>query len=250
MRGKHQQQGPVRTQSTVETQSSPHDETPIEGRQVVFRDAAGNDVYTEPAPPRIAHPPRGADVAAEVERLARKLVIEEEEQRAAMARRGRVRRMPDGRFVHADGTEVQPHIAFPDATDPDGSEMIGPDGESLVKPGFVERWVRFEYGSSGEKLNTRINQFKRDGYEPVINPATNQPLLGPLGMAMQAPIATAAERTKNKTPFGAVNPRQPIKDLEDSIRNANSGLGYQAIRPYTKSERVQTTEEHYVTLDP
>jgi hypothetical protein len=60
---------------------------------------------------------------------------------------------------------------------PDPSSMIGADGRSLVKHGYVGRWVRADNARRQEILS-------RMGAEDVIAEDGN-PLVGPLGRAVQ-----------------------------------------------------------------
>ena len=85
------------------------------------------------------------DTAALVERMARRLAVEEQAAEVARMRaRASAATSSGGRWVRQDGSEVRPMVAFPDAVDLDGSEMLDEEGKSLVKPGYAERWVRFD----------------------------------------------------------------------------------------------------------
>lgn len=165
-------------------------------------------------------------------RMAEKLVAMEAAARSqrALARQRTQKRREDGTVLPEQPGEGQPTFTVrPRRARADATRMVGPDGKSLVKPGWVPRWVR-NTDALNRPSDARIEDFKDFGYEPVIDPTTNKPLTSIYGIAMQAPSQQYALRVMEHSPPGALNPDELYDDTRIAIEEANSEAGEEIAR--------------------
>jgi len=107
-------------------------------------------------------------------------------------------------------------------TDFDETLIADSKGEKAGTPGYVTRWVRTRDHANRE-VAQRIAEFKRYGFEPIIDPHTGQPITSHLGIAMEAPVEAYGERILDKSKEGAFDreallegTRAALDDLNDA----------------------------------
>jgi len=189
------------------------------------------ETAAEPVKPAKSKKAPRAAAAADPETLgsqiAEKLVAMEVAARTerALARQRTRHRREDGTELPAEGEAGQPTFTVrPRRARADTTRMVGEDGKSLVKPGWVPRWVR-NVDHMNRATEARVEDFKDFGYEPVIDPGTGKPLTSLYGIAMQAPPQQYALRVKEYSAPGALNPNDLYEDTRVAIDELNHEAG-------------------------
>ncbi len=76
--------------------------------------------------------------------------------------------------------------------EPDRSVIVDSQGNPAGKPGYTQRWVSVH---DGDRITyQRAHAFRQQGYEVIVDPHTGNPIVGPFGMAMQAPPEAEGKR--------------------------------------------------------
>ncbi len=89
------------------------------------------------------------------------------------------------------GKPLGPILASAVTTQSDASLIVNRNGDYAVKDGHLGRWVRLTDSQERESY-ARAREFRQRGFEPVLD-EDGEPITGPLGIAMQAPLEAVAD---------------------------------------------------------
>ena len=109
----------------------------------------------------------------------------------------------------------------------DAAAMIGRDGRSLVKPGWIPRWVR-DKDEDGRPNTRRYRMFMSMGCEDVLD-NDGRPLIGRLGRAIQMPPEVYAARVIRESPSGAFDSSPYVQGAIEMGEAANRQLGRKVV---------------------
>ncbi len=120
------------------------------------------------------------------------------------------------------------------ADTPDVIAITDVNGKSLVKPGWIGRWVRL-IDSQGRESNVRLREFQGWGAEVILDPdkpkvdGKLQPKRDVWGIAVQMPPDRYGARVIDRSPHGAFDNDQILSNLDDLAESMNSQAGYRAV---------------------
>ncbi len=125
---------------------------------------------------------------------------------------------------------------------PDEIAITDINGKSLVRPGWIGRWVRLT-DSQGRESNVRLREFQAWGAEVILDP--DKPKVdGKLqqkrdvwGIAVQMPAAKYGARVIARSPHGAFDNDAILSNLDDLAESINSQAGIRAVG-------IEAAEEH------
>ncbi len=109
---------------------------------------------------------------------------------------------------------------------PDLAAMTDSEGNSLVKPGWVPRWVRMK-DLEGKPSERRLRMFRAWGAEDVLD-ETGKPLVDILGKAVQLPPERYAARVLRSSQTGAFDDNPMTEQLMEQMEGFNRQVGYRA----------------------
>lgn len=187
--------------------------------------------------PEVAGARRARELAAEEELLLRESEQLRKNARTDPEARRRLKQLSSRRRV------------MPDMSRPTDSQ-----GHELDLRGLVPRWVS-EQDHLGRAKSQRVGYFQEYGFTPVLDPHTNQPIRGMLGVLMAGPLEGYAEHVKDRSPNGALTADQQAGDLEDMVREANRKArgGRRVLEPFVHPshglERVEEDINYYPEED-
>lgn len=145
-------------------------------------------------------------------------------QEKAEADRRAQRRQPGGR--PEQGSTGRAALAltayYPEL--PDLAAMRDSKGNSLVKPGWIPRWVR-KKDLEGKPDDGRWRLFQAWGAEEVLD-ENGEPLEGRLGKAVQLPPERYAARVLRHSPTGAFDSDRETERLIEAMEDVNRQAGY------------------------
>jgi hypothetical protein len=182
-------------------------------------DVVGQDVNTGPAPDPDDEVPAAArenpiryamDMAL---REVAKAYAEENERRA----NGRA----DQPMSPTDRARMTLSAYMPELDDP--AAMVDGNGRSLVRPGWIPRWVR-DRDDDGRPNGRRLRGFLAQGAEEVLD-ADGRPLVGRLGRAVQIPPQVYAARVLRHSPSGAFDTQALADQTANMVESVNSTAG-------------------------
>lgn len=158
------------------------------------------------------------DIVKEGSRRAERLIAEEEAARIRFWQE-QADRSPGAKMKKRPPMRMSAKRPRRDLT-----AMVDPvTKENLAPAHMATRWVR-ETDDSGNPSDTRVEQYKEDGYE-VITTSEGQPLRGIFGVAMKAPIDAYAQRIALNMPVGALNRNALLADADEAVRDMNRAAG-------------------------
>lgn len=108
-------------------------------------------------------------------------------------------------------------------------------GKSLVRPGWIPRWVR-DKDEDGRPNSRRVRSFQAQGAEDVKDD-DGRPLIGRLGRAMQIPPELYAARVLQHSPTGAFDASPAVQNAMDVAEETNRKAGRRVVD-------VRPTSEH------
>jgi len=114
---------------------------------------------------------------------------------------------------------------------PDVTLIVDSQGNPVAEPGYEYRWVRM-IDSRERPSPQRAATLRREGFEPVIDPHTGQPITDQFGMAMKIRVEDKAARTvEYQRDLVDAVPKLEAQ-YEESLEAVNRELGYTAVRSY------------------
>lgn len=105
----------------------------------------------------------------------------------------------------------------------DGTAMVGQNGERLVRPGWIPRWVR-DKDEDGRPNSRRLRMFLAMGCEEVMD-TDGRPLVGRLGRAIQMPPEVYAARVLEKSQPGAFDSNPYVQNAIEYGEYMNRQMG-------------------------
>lgn len=206
--------------------------------------------WVEPAPPVKAkkaakgrapepepEPRPGEDPVAFATRLALEQVAERQradlEDRQARRGEGALRMSP------TDQVRMGLSPYFPVL--PDMAEMVDSEGKSLVKPGWVPRWVRTR-DTEGRPTSRRLRQFYLMGALDVLD-EEGKPLEDILGKAIQIPPQAYAAWILHKSSSGAFDGSPYVANAEQLAGDINRKARRQIISVRPMGDHGSEIEE-------
>jgi hypothetical protein len=106
----------------------------------------------------------------------------------------------------------------------DQSIILDSAGQAAGDPGKVKRWCRMR-DDANRQNSARTADFINFGYEPILDPHTQQPIVSHLGMAMQAEPEAYAERVLAYMPDGAMERDDLLEAAQIGVQNFNRRAG-------------------------
>lgn len=125
---------------------------------------------------------------------------------------------------------------------PDVIAITDKNGKSLVRDGWIGRWVRLS-DSQGRQSNVRLREFLAWGAEVILDPDKEKvdgklpPKTDVWGIAVQIPAARYGARVIAHSPRSAFDSDLIMSHLDDLAESINSESGYAAVR-------IAPTKEH------
>ena len=105
----------------------------------------------------------------------------------------------------------------------DAAAMLGKNGETLVKKGWIGRWVR-DKDEDGRPNTRRYREFMAMGCEDVLD-TDGRALVGRLGRAVQMPPEVYAARVLEKSQPGAFESNPYVQGAIEMAEATNRAMG-------------------------
>jgi hypothetical protein len=179
--GKHQPK-----EETMSETTQPEESPGARAHRMAMEAVKAEAAEAAPVPRVVPRPanPKGLP-AQQAHEIARQMAVKQREEELERQRLRKERR----------GRNIPPptplHVLLDFHEERDLSAMVDEAGRSLVKPGYVGRWVRTK-DADGKPTSIPVDKFRAWGAEDVIK--DGKPWVDSLGKAMQIPEQRAAAR--------------------------------------------------------
>lgn len=180
----------------------------------------------KPEPPRKAEPAIPEAAVKDPIKYAMQLALESVARAYAEDNEERAKkRNPGQRMSPTDRARLYLQGYIPEFDD--AAAMVGRNGEPLVKPGWIPRWVR-DKDEDGRPNTRRYRMFMSMGCEDVLD-NDGRPLVGRLGRAIQMPPEVYAARVLKESPSGAFDSSPYVQGAMEMAETLNRGMGRRVV---------------------
>jgi hypothetical protein len=134
-------------------------------------------------------------------------------------------RNPGNRMSPTDRAKMSLAAYMPEFDDP--AAMVDSNGNSLVRPGWIPRWVR-DKDEDGRPNTRRLRAFLAQGAQHVLD-EDGRKLIGRLGMAVQMPPEVYAARVLRNSSTGAFDSNPAVQNAMDAAEATNRMAGRKVV---------------------